>query len=348
MMTEDKRWLRRASAIYHHLQTAQPAQSTVAWPSAAWQRCELLSRRLRRASERGWHLTAARLQRELRELLRRLAAEFTAIERQIEPHLHDRPTASVRDIHADLKALQQEFDEVSVDRRQGTISVTTEPIELEGVYLGAFEIRLELNTPTPNHAHTYRVVAADPHPAAANESVTHPHVQDETVCEGDGRGPIAQALTQGRLFDFFVIVANLLRTYNAGSPYVSLEDWHGVECADCGSMMTADDRWTCEKCQTSICDGCSIRCPACDDVCCGECVSGCSGCDEHHCDACLDSCSQCDANVCPGCLDENERCPDCPNPETETHDDELAAGEHNRGTDAPVQSDRLGETAVPA
>ena len=38
----------------------------------------------------------------------------------------------------------------------------------------------------------------DANPADANHSVTHPHVQDEAVCEGEGRQPVRRALEQGR------------------------------------------------------------------------------------------------------------------------------------------------------
>ena len=348
MIVDNKLCLRWASVIYDHYHPVRPMQATVALPSPAWQRCELLSRRLRRVSERGWRLAAARLQRELRELLHRLVMDLTAIECQFEPHPQERLAASVQDIHADVKALQQEFDEVLLDRRQDTISVRTEPIELDGVYLGNFEIQLALQELTTDGSRRYRVIATDPHPAAINESVTHPHVQDETVCEGDGRGPITQALSDGRLFDFFVIVANLLRTYNSGSPYVSLEDWHGVECSDCGATMAADDRWSCEKCQAEICDGCSARCSHCDSMCCVGCVRCCPGCDEHHCCECLNACSKCESDSCPACLDENELCPDCQDQDMETNDDELAACEIDPGADASVQPHRLGETVVPA
>ena len=89
-----------------------------------------------------------------------------------------------------------------------------------------------------------------PIPLRSNEDVTHPHVSDEAVCEGDGRVPIRKALEQGRLLDFFVIVRNLLQTYNSGSPFVSLDDWEGIRCADCGASAGEDERWTCVKCES--------------------------------------------------------------------------------------------------
>jgi hypothetical protein len=122
-------------------------------------------------------------------------------------------------------------------------------------------------------------------PAATNDSVTHPHVDGEALCEGEGRQPIRRALEQGRLLDFFVIIANLLRTYNSDSPYVSLSDWHGVECFDCGTTVCDDERWTCEKCDTTVCGECYSNCPECDGIFCDACVTRCEGCDENHCSA---------------------------------------------------------------
>ena len=232
------------------------------------------------------------------------------------PTTDDSHVASSRDIHADLVALYKEFDSASFDLRRHTVSATTEPIELEGTYLGPFEIRLDWNELGNGSSHHYQVIALDANPAATNESVTHPHVQDEAVCEGEGRPLIREALKQGRLFDFFVIVANLLRTYNSGSPYVSLAEWHGVACTDCGTTVCDDERWTCEECETTVCGECYFNCPGCDHIYCSECVTRCEDCDESHCGACLKQCSRCHEPFCKGCLQDNERCSNCHDQET--------------------------------
>ena len=70
--------------------------------------------------------------------------------------------------------------------------VTTEPIELEGIALGRFEIRF--NWLTVADERPYRVVALDPNPASRSADTTHPHVQYERLCEGDGARAIHQAL----------------------------------------------------------------------------------------------------------------------------------------------------------
>ena len=87
------------------------------------------------------------------------------------------------DLYRDLVALESEFEAVQCDPEEQTISVTTQPIVLEGIDLGRFQIRLSWQRRQGNWSYT--VVALEPHPAQSNDSVTHPHVSDE-VCEGDG------------------------------------------------------------------------------------------------------------------------------------------------------------------
>lgn len=317
--------VRLAIAIHRRLTIDHTAAATVELPALAWQQCETLQRRMCRARQRGWHLAAERLRRELREMLQRLHGDLAATDALLEPRRSKTNFASIGDTCADLVALHEEFDEVVFNLRRKTISVTTEPIELEGVYLGPFEIRLDWSDLAAGHPHNYRVTAVDANPAAANESVTHPHVQDETVCEGEGRGPIRKSLQQGRLLDFFVIVANLLRNYNSDSPYVSLPDWNGVACADCGTTVCDDEKWTCEKCESSVCGDCYFNCPGCDRLFCNECVTRCQSCDEVHCSGCMSHCSQCRTELCQGCLHDDERCSDCHENECEkSRDDALA------------------------
>jgi hypothetical protein len=119
--------------------------------------------------------------------------------------------------------LYDEFENVEIDLKKHEISVTTEPITLEGIFLGPFQIQLvweKLGNSSP-----YSIKALDPHPAEANEDVTHPHVQDESLCEGEGRMAIQNSLREGRLGDFFLLVAQVLRTYGKGSAYIELNDW---------------------------------------------------------------------------------------------------------------------------
>jgi len=347
-MTRQHRLLTRmAIAIHEQLHLKAASAKYVALPEATWQQCDTLNRKLQKAHQRGWLLAAKRMELDLRSAVERLRVEIVELDRQVQSPSSEDHKASVSDIYADLTALHEEFEDVSIDRRGRSLSVTTESIELDSVYLGSFEIRLDWSDLLRGHPYDYRVIAVDPNPAAANESVTHPHVQDEGVCEGDGHQPIRKALEQGRLLDFFMIVANLLRTYNSGSPFVSLSDWHGVECADCGSTVCDDERWTCEKCETTVCGECYYNCPGCDGIFCNECMTRCEGCDENHCSGCMKQCSRCDAELCQGCLDDNERCSDCHDQELEETEGD-GSGHRRDDAGAPLQPNRVGQVAVPA
>ncbi len=348
MTHKERRLLRLAVAIHEQLTTKPPMIANVELPTTLWRQSEVLLRRIRRARQRGWQLAAQLLERDLQKLLRELRGELVKIEPRQEPSQSKSQHASVADIHADLVSLHEEFEQVSFDRRGQTISVTTEPIEFDGVYLGPFEIRLGWSNLKEIQRRKYHVLAVDANPAASNEGVTHPHVQDEAVCEGEGRRPIQQALEQGRLLDFFLIVINLLRTYNPGSPYVAISDWHGVECSDCSSICD-EDRWTCEKCETTVCGECYISCPQCDGIYCNYCVSCCQGCEENHCTDCMKTCSRCRAELCKGCFDNNERCSDCHDQETKKTCKDPVDGAKPTGkcnTVAPLHADCLGQIAV--
>ena len=135
------------------------------------------------------------------------------------------------EVYAELIQIEQEFGEIKFDPNEKTISVITEPITLDDIPFGPFEIKLfigqihKLYTDSP-----YRVIALEPNPAGADDSVTHPHVSSERLCEGDGHVSIKRALEQGRFCDFFTMIVGVLQTYNPDSPYISLDDWCDSFC----------------------------------------------------------------------------------------------------------------------
>ncbi len=176
MTRNEKLLIRLAIEIQEQLKTNQSTSEKVELPTTTWQQSEILLRRMRGARQHNWQLAAQRLQLDLQEMLRRLNGELISIDRVLESQHYESRNASIIEIYADLVALQAEFDEVSFDRRGRTISATTEPIELEGVYLGPFEIRLDWGDLAEGRPHNYRVIALDANPSAANDSVTHPHV----------------------------------------------------------------------------------------------------------------------------------------------------------------------------
>ena len=125
----------------------------------------------------------------------------------------------------------------------------------------------------------------------ATKSVTHPHVQDERLCEGDGRAAIAGALSDGRLYDFFTLVSQVLHTYGKGSAYVELDRWDGVLCDDCGDTMDEDDRYGCQRCDDTLCPSCAVTCQQLPgDVLLASAVALVRACGESYCSSCLAMC----------------------------------------------------------
>lgn len=283
MIPPDKQDIRLAIELYDTLRTKLSQAEPQRLPLAAWQRCQSLHRRLELARQHGWLRAEQRMLGELRTAAGQLQVEAAQLERTLAGPSHEYLTQQPHDIYRDLQTIRREFGGLRYDGNARYVSVTTEPIELEEVYLGEFEIRLDLNNLSTDRPLSYRIVALDPHPAATNDCVTHPHVQDDQLCEGEGHHAIQTALRQGRLLDFFQVAAHLLGTYNASSPFVSLAAWYGAECSDCGRSVDSDDQHVCEKCDVTLCDECYYTCPDCDYPYCTSCVTRCEDCDQFHC-----------------------------------------------------------------
>jgi hypothetical protein len=327
MHRRNKPLLRVAAAIHTQVVSGTNREPNIELPTVPWDRCTAIVRSIRRARYRGWHLAAESLCRDLASSLALLARNLTALREQLSRASRGvSPVATVSDIYRDLLGLQDEFDAIDFDIERNRLSVTTEPIELEGVYMGPFEIELVCSRrPGPP---AYQVNAKDPHPCESRSNVTHPHVMDKILCEGDRHAAIRQALTHGRLFDFFTLVAAVLRNYNPESPFVELALWGGSVCADCGELVRDDYSYACQKCGDAVCDECETRCGGCDELYCSGCISRCPACEEPCCRSCLKSCDGCQRNVCAGCLVENERCTNC--------HEENSGEEATEGTTPPI------------
>ena len=136
-MTGQQRLLMRmAIAIHERLHSKTTHDKCVALPTAAWQQCETLNRKLQKATQHGWNLAANRLNHDLRLAVERLRSEIAELDHKLRPSGGEDRNASVADIYADLIALHDEFEDVAFNRRDRTLSVTTEAIELDSVYLG--------------------------------------------------------------------------------------------------------------------------------------------------------------------------------------------------------------------
>ena len=186
--------------------------------------------------------------------------------------------------------------------RTMNLAVTTDPSSWKESIFGRFQIRLDWSQ-IGSSRQPYRVVALDPHPAARNQEVTHPHVQEERLCEGEGRAAIAGALTDCRLYDFFTLVSQVLTpTAGAGPSWNS--PWDGSIAMSAAKTVDEDDRYGCQQCGSTLCPSCAVPCPQCQDSYCSECLRQCAACGEDHCSSCLAVCSVAASGFCDDCLEE--------------------------------------------
>ena len=253
------------------------------------------------------------------------------------------------DIFAELLQAEQEFGELKFDLNEKTISVTTEPIVLDDMQFGPFEIKLFVSQMEKLYSNApYSVIALEPNPAGNDSDVTHPHVSTERLCEGDGHVSIRKSLEQGRLCDFFTMAIGILQTYNPDSPYVALDEWEGRTCYDCGSTILEDECYYCERCDKDYCPECSTYCRVCDTTVCLGCSCECPSCNEPVCKNCADACRGCEETFCKNCLTEEGLCENCESERKENENEERDECSEKPKADAEVQSDSMGETTIHA
>jgi hypothetical protein len=342
--------------------TGSPS-GTLLLPERDWLRCRALLGRFEICRARGWQVAARNMRDELRQTVRLYARRLAELSEDLEAWTPPRALPPLGELYREVLAVFDEFDDVTYHPRSKTLSVKSEPIEFEDVALGRFEIRLRLpDIPKVAAGQAfYDVIALTPCRPGTNDSVTHPHVQNDHLCEGDGHRSIQRALAQGRLTDFFQIVLQILATYNGGSAYVPLEDWTQPRCDDCGGTVSADDLAGCARCDREVCDDCRGVCDGCQESCCSPCLTQCAGCPQLVCERCLTVCDACCRTFCADCLPET-LCPEChanSNCPTESTSLEKSPGEAGEdlpvsapdecaSSRAPVHADRLGPAPVPA
>jgi hypothetical protein len=295
----DKTALRAAVLIHEQLAGGQRQDSPICLPEYSWNNIQRLRRQIDRARQRGWQRAARRLTEDLAGALDDCRRQLENAFRVLQSHPSKRRVSSASEIYRDILALYDEFEEVEIDLDEHTLSVTTDRIVLEDINFGRFEIRLDWRRLA--EVLPYRVVALDPNPAAKSEDITHPHVQDEQLCEGDGHPAVQSALSQCRLHDFFLLISQLLYTYGRGSAYVELSNWYGVPCQDCGDSVDEDNQYSCDRCGGTLCSSCSISCHGCDNGFCSGCVGPCCRCGGEFCSSCLKRCPVCRQQFCEEC-----------------------------------------------
>jgi len=261
------------------------------------------TRRIQKANDHHWFYAAAkskvRLERALSDLPYLISHAKEYLARPVNK------TPMLRDLMAEFAQLEDEFGDVAFDMENITISITTEAIELDDTYLGEFKIELRVDKLTESHRMSpYYVIALDPHPAATSSDVTHPHVSNDILCEGDGHTAICMALEQGRICDFFNMIESILNTYNPDSPYVPLSEWTGRPCYDCGYICDNESSYYCSCCDQDFCESCSSYCRMCDETICLGCAGKCECCEELICKHCAQQCVECGRYCCDQCLED--------------------------------------------
>ncbi len=271
---------------------------------------------------------------------------------EVLPSLGDRrlrQRAALRDLHQDLLQLRDEFDEVQFDLRRHLIVAVTPSIELEEIALGPFRIELHLDRLVEHaNASAFDLIALRPNPADSNEDVTHPHVRDRQLCAGDATVPIARALEQGRICDAFLAVAAVLKTYNPGSPYVSLSDWHGQPCSDCGYTVGPDDSRACDGCEKEFCKECIGWCEVCESSYCRSCLEEDPQSGRSCCRSCRHRCGACHRVVdADSFVEETGLCPECHEERTQPQEKENQDEFSNPATAPEPDSGRSPQSPAP-
>lgn len=347
-MPSSRRFIRAATMIMTALDAGRRSDVQVRLPLEAWKTCEAIVRLRDEVRSRGWSRAAGHVERRLASSLESLSYAIRDVTRQCSGAFYLPVRPSLRSLVDDLSAMETEFDEVEFDLREKRLSVVTEPIELDKLALGRFRIVLRWSQLGENRS--YVVEAIDGNEAAGDSSVTHPHVRDDALCEGDGKAAIRAALEEGRLFDFFLLVRQILETYNASSAYVRIEDWVGVRCVDCGSTVDREDSSSCERCESELCSDCVSSCSDCGRSSCSECQRLCHGCENDFCRRCLNDCDACGDAFCGSCLTDGI-CDNCRETSEEPDEDlEPVAAEATTTapTEAEVHADGVGKTGLSA
>jgi len=247
---------------------------------------------------------------------------------------------SLRHIYQELFHCNDEFEELCFHKDLNTVSAKTEPIVMEGVYLGEFEIRLQLEMVHDlDYSAPFSVEALDPNPAAGDDSVTHPHVQNERLCAGNGDAAIRNALSSGCVCDFFMIIRSILNTYNPNSPHIELHNWDGRPCSECGDSINPEELYFCQFCESDMCAGCSALCQVCEETTCPSCIQPCQLCRETVCPGCQMECPGCGNVICSTCLND-EQCTCMHTEEEEENNEQEIEGEDNKTCNKENQSEQ--------
>lgn len=211
---------------------------------------------------------------------------------------------SLKDIYTELLSIKCRYKDVTF--KNNTLSLTTTNVTLQDIDLGRFQISIKFSHIKEGDLNQIiKAVALEPNPASSDSSTTHPHVQDDLICYGNIHSLVKQSLHCGNIENAVDLINELLHSYNDESPYVSLEDWEGVKCSNCGDSTSQEDY--CRGCDNTLCGDCLNCCDNCGRGFCSECINNCHNCDNYICENCESGC-ECGNSFCSSCLNECSGC----------------------------------------
>lgn len=264
--------------------------------------------------EHNYRLAANKISEHINIIVDRICDEAFTIKGKLKELavLETKCGISPKNLMEDLNYLNQSYP--SVEFKKGKLTVKTNEIELEDIALGRFIICLNLSEELNRTDNSLRIEAETPNPASRDNSIIHPHIQDKILCTGEGFRLLKDAISQGRIEDFFKIVDSILHTYNESSAYAPLSEWEGTPCGVCSSICDEDNLNSCCNCDSIMCDGCSLFCNCCESSYCAGCynMTSCNYCEESMCGNCAADnilfCEKCESNICNDCNKECEIC----------------------------------------
>jgi hypothetical protein len=304
-----KQAIRAALKIHEFLLGPALRDQQLVLPEDGWEELRRAGALLNLAHRRGWRAASHALCLDVDYVAKQLLRQIELLRQTLSPSWKPGLIATPSQILGDLLVLADEFEEIELDLKACWLAVTTGPIVLEETYLGPF--RVELTWTRIGTERASAIVALDPHCAEDQHDVTHPHVRDQQLCEGEGAAAIKAALAGGRILDFFVLVRQILKTYNPASAHVTLNDWAGSRCcAGCSHSLSSDEINHCDRCGAESCDACSWGCHGCGFSVCSDCSADCAECGLRFCLRCLPAPNETDRHLCNSCLQKQQEIKD--------------------------------------
>ena len=138
----DRLLWRAADQIHDRLNPGNLPLTDLLVPETSWSHWQVCLHRISRARNRRWTGAVETVRQQALETLTELRARLEDCRNALTLHSDKVGVSSVGDIYRDLVALRDEFPQVAVEFSNGSVSVTTEPVVLEGMDLGPFEIKL--------------------------------------------------------------------------------------------------------------------------------------------------------------------------------------------------------------